>query len=97
MRDLDRKEAAVFAKLAKEYNLPLYTIQKICFYPFAFTKEKMANKYDTKDILLANLLRIKVKKAFLNNKTSPYVNTVIKNKIAVKNEWLKNKNNERND
>lgn len=53
----------IYRTLAKQYNMDIQDIMRICNSPFKFTIERMIDE-DPKDILFANLFRFKMKKRF---------------------------------
>ena len=61
---IPQRKVSVYTELANKYNLPYQVIEVICNSPFKFAKQVMADEDDDKDIMLAYLFKIKLKKKF---------------------------------
>lgn len=59
-------------EIAKELNLDLELVEKICKYQFKFTKDVMQDPDDYHNILYNKLFKFKLKPRFLNDKTKAY-------------------------
>lgn len=58
--------------ISKDINKDYDTIKKIAMYQFQIVKDTMKDTKCTKDILLNNLMRFKLKTRYKNNKTLQY-------------------------
>jgi len=66
---IPQRKVSIYTELANKYNLPYQVIEVICNSPFKFAKQVMADEDDDKDIMLAYLFKIKLKKKFKNEST----------------------------
>lgn len=62
---LRQKTPSIYSSLSSEYNLPVNVIEVICNSPFKFAKQ-IIESGDTKDVMLAYLFKIKLKKRYKN-------------------------------
>lgn len=63
------KKVSIYTELSNKYNLPYHVIEFICNSPFKFAKQVMSDDDDKKDVMFANLFKIKLKKRFKNEDT----------------------------
>ena len=61
---IPNKKVSIYTELANKYNLPYQVIEVICNSPFKFAKQVIADDENDKDIMLAYLFKIKLKKKF---------------------------------
>jgi hypothetical protein len=62
----------VIKEVSKRTGVDEEIVNVICKHPFMVTVDVMKDETDTRDILFNELLRFKLKRRFLDDKTKPY-------------------------
>ena len=63
MQTLTKNAKHIFTQLSTKYNMPIQVIEEICLSPFKVIRDNIS-QLSTKDMLMAYLGRIKMKKRY---------------------------------